>query len=84
LLSLQAVKRTEEESDLERIQDLFPNDTLCLYEKDAITMVSKIHKSTVPHVLYAQWVQKHLEIFNTDVSFCAARLCSLVLSEVDA
>lgn len=37
---LQAVKRGQEESDLERIQDLFPNDCLRLYDKDVITMVS--------------------------------------------
>jgi hypothetical protein len=34
------VKRGQEESDLERIQDLFPNDCLRLYDKDVITMVS--------------------------------------------
>jgi hypothetical protein len=34
------VKRGQEESDLERIQDLFPNDYLRLYDKDVITMVS--------------------------------------------
>jgi hypothetical protein len=33
------VKRGQEESDLERIQDLFPNDCLRLYDKDVITMV---------------------------------------------
>jgi hypothetical protein len=37
---LQAVKRGQEESDLERIQDLFPNDCLRLYDRDVITMVS--------------------------------------------
>jgi hypothetical protein len=37
---LQAVKRGQEESDLERIQDVFPNDCLRLYDRDVITMVS--------------------------------------------
>uniref|UniRef100_A0A1B6K974 Rho-GAP domain-containing protein n=1 Tax=Graphocephala atropunctata TaxID=36148 RepID=A0A1B6K974_9HEMI len=37
----QAVKRGQEESDLERIQDLFPNDCLRLYDKDVITMKMK-------------------------------------------
>ncbi|XP_066908695.1 uncharacterized protein, partial [Halyomorpha halys] len=37
----QAVKRAKEESDLERIQDLFPNDSLKLYEKDVLTMRMK-------------------------------------------
>ncbi|KAK9505020.1 hypothetical protein O3M35_009171 [Rhynocoris fuscipes] len=36
----QAVKRAQEESDLERIQDLFPNDCLRLYDRDVLTMVS--------------------------------------------
>ncbi|XP_075223059.1 uncharacterized protein LOC142325326 isoform X2 [Lycorma delicatula] len=35
----QAVKRGQEESDLERIQDLFPNDALHLYDKDVLTMM---------------------------------------------
>ncbi|XP_047106715.1 uncharacterized protein LOC124775916 isoform X2 [Schistocerca piceifrons] len=35
----QALKRGQEESDLERIQDLFPNDCLRLYDKDALTMM---------------------------------------------
>ncbi|XP_024080910.1 rho GTPase-activating protein 20-like isoform X3 [Cimex lectularius] len=37
----QAVKRAQEESDLERIQDLFPNDCLRLYDKDVLTMRMK-------------------------------------------
>lgn len=38
---LQVAKRGQQrESDLERIQDLFPNDWLRLYEADALTMVS--------------------------------------------
>ncbi|XP_054265488.1 rho GTPase-activating protein 20-like isoform X2 [Macrosteles quadrilineatus] len=37
----QAVKRGQEESDLERIQDLFPNDCLRLYDKDVVTMKMK-------------------------------------------
>ncbi|PSN53413.1 hypothetical protein C0J52_21377 [Blattella germanica] len=40
-LLLQAVKRGQEESDLERIQDLFPNDCLRLYDKDVVTMKMK-------------------------------------------
>nr|CAD7571706.1 unnamed protein product [Timema californicum] len=36
-----AVKRGQEESDLERIQDLFPNDCLRLYDRDAHTMKMK-------------------------------------------
>lgn len=39
---LQAVRRGQEESDLERIQDLFPNDCLYLYDKDVVTMVSPV------------------------------------------
>jgi len=37
---LQTVKRVHEQSDLERIQDVFPNDFLRLYDKEALTMVS--------------------------------------------
>ncbi|XP_063243066.1 uncharacterized protein LOC134542613 isoform X2 [Bacillus rossius redtenbacheri] len=37
----QALKRGQEESDLERIQDLFPNDFLRLYDKDVYTMKMK-------------------------------------------
>ncbi|XP_069705214.1 uncharacterized protein [Periplaneta americana] len=37
----QAVKRGQEESDLERIQDLFPNDCLRLYDRDVVTMKMK-------------------------------------------
>ncbi|XP_073993009.1 rho GTPase-activating protein 20-like isoform X3 [Rhodnius prolixus] len=37
----QAVKRAQEESDLERIQDLFPNDCLRLYDRDVLTMRMK-------------------------------------------
>ncbi|XP_039300570.1 uncharacterized protein LOC111049360 [Nilaparvata lugens] len=37
----QAVKRGQEESDLERIQDIFPNDDLHLYDKDVLTMRMK-------------------------------------------
>ncbi|XP_066994517.2 uncharacterized protein [Anabrus simplex] len=37
----QAVKRGQEDSDLERIQDLFPNDCLRLYDKDVLTMKMK-------------------------------------------
>uniref|UniRef100_A0A1B6DL33 Rho-GAP domain-containing protein n=1 Tax=Clastoptera arizonana TaxID=38151 RepID=A0A1B6DL33_9HEMI len=37
----QAVRRGQEESDLERIQDLFPNDCLRLYDKDVLTMKMK-------------------------------------------
>ncbi|KAI5712694.1 hypothetical protein M8J75_010502 [Diaphorina citri] len=37
----QAVRRGQEESDLERIQDLFPNDCLYLYDKDVVTMKMK-------------------------------------------
>lgn len=39
---LQAAKRGQRESDLERIQDLFPNDCLRLYDADALTMVSAL------------------------------------------
>ena len=38
---LQGVKKTHEESDLERIQDLFPGDALRLYDKDVLTMRMK-------------------------------------------
>ncbi|KAK7575590.1 hypothetical protein V9T40_011876 [Parthenolecanium corni] len=37
----QAAKRGQRESDLERIQDLFPNDCLRLYDADALTMKVK-------------------------------------------
>ncbi|KAL5241046.1 hypothetical protein ACI65C_008456 [Semiaphis heraclei] len=37
----QTVKRTHEQSDLERIQDVFPNDFLRLYDKEALTMKMK-------------------------------------------
>lgn len=40
-LPFQGVKRGQEESDLERIQDLFPGDALRLYDKDALTMRMK-------------------------------------------
>ncbi|KAJ4439142.1 hypothetical protein ANN_15099 [Periplaneta americana] len=39
--SINAVKRGQEESDLERIQDLFPNDCLRLYDRDVVTMKMK-------------------------------------------
>lgn len=35
----QSIKRVQEQSDLERIQDVFPNDFLRLYDKEAHTMV---------------------------------------------
>lgn len=35
------MKKTHEESDLERIQDLFPGDALRLYDKDVLTMRMK-------------------------------------------
>lgn len=38
---VQVVKKGQEESDLERIQDLFPGDALGLYDKDALTMRMK-------------------------------------------
>ena len=38
---LQGVKKGQEESDLERIQDLFPGDALRLYDKDVLTMRMK-------------------------------------------
>ncbi|XP_065213661.1 rho GTPase-activating protein 20-like isoform X3 [Planococcus citri] len=37
----QATKRGQRESDLERIQDLFPNDCLRLYDTEALTMKVK-------------------------------------------
>ncbi|KAK6628440.1 hypothetical protein RUM43_002254 [Polyplax serrata] len=37
----QGVKKGQEQSDLERIQDLFPGDALRLYDKDALTMRMK-------------------------------------------
>ncbi|KAF4517414.1 hypothetical protein B566_EDAN005023 [Ephemera danica] len=37
----QQQRRNHEESDLERIQELFPTDGLCLHEKDAATMRMK-------------------------------------------
>ncbi|KAE9536609.1 hypothetical protein AGLY_007011 [Aphis glycines] len=37
----QTVKRIHEQSDLERIQDVFPNDFLRLYDKEALTMKMK-------------------------------------------
>lgn len=40
IFNLQTVKRIHEQSDLERIQDVFPNDFLRLYDKEALTMVS--------------------------------------------
>ncbi|KAG8238219.1 hypothetical protein J437_LFUL017894 [Ladona fulva] len=36
---LAVLAKEEEETDLERIQDIFPNDALCLHEKDAHTML---------------------------------------------
>ncbi|XP_050530835.1 rho GTPase-activating protein 20-like isoform X2 [Daktulosphaira vitifoliae] len=37
----QTIKRIHEQSDLERIQDVFPNDFLRLYDKEALTMKMK-------------------------------------------
>ncbi|XP_050442931.1 rho GTPase-activating protein 20-like isoform X2 [Adelges cooleyi] len=37
----QTIKRVHEQSDLERIQDVFPNDFLRLYDKEALTMKMK-------------------------------------------
>ncbi|KAK6627870.1 hypothetical protein RUM44_010350 [Polyplax serrata] len=39
--SYSGVKKGQEQSDLERIQDLFPGDALRLYDKDALTMRMK-------------------------------------------
>lgn len=41
VIHFQGVKKNPEESDLERIQDLFPGDALRLYDKDALTMRMK-------------------------------------------
>ncbi|XP_046405715.1 rho GTPase-activating protein 20-like isoform X2 [Ischnura elegans] len=41
-----AAAHRELQSDLERIQNLFPNDALCLYEKDVSHVVSRAGKST--------------------------------------
>lgn len=41
LFCFQGVKKGQEQSDLERIQDLFPGDALRLYDKDALTMRMK-------------------------------------------
>jgi hypothetical protein len=43
LKRLQLVKRCEEEiNQLDRVQNLFPNDQLYLHDKDALSLVSNI------------------------------------------
>jgi hypothetical protein len=67
---LQAVKRGQEESDLERIQDLFPNDCLGLYDKDVITMVSLF-----PNVISGgKDVTTVISLFGNDVSDCTVKM----------
>jgi len=60
------VKRGQEESDLERIQDLFHNDCLRLYDKDVITMVSVFPNN----ISDGKDVTTVVSLFNNDVSDC--------------
>ena len=64
------MKRGQEESDLERIQDLFPNDFLRLYDKDVITMVSLFPND----ISDERDVTTVASLFNNDVSDCRIKM----------
>ena len=64
------MKRGQEESDLERIQDLFPNDCLRLYDKDVITMVSVFPNN----ISDDKDVTTVVSLFSNNVSDCTVRV----------